>query len=223
MFVSAVVPAAGLGLRLNKSLPKPLVGLNKKPIFIHTLHILSRHPEIKEIVLVVSRRSWAATRRYLKQYRIGKIKELVIGGSRRRDSVRNGLRRVSGRADLVLIHDAVRPFVELKMISRLIKEAKKSGAAVLGVPVKPTLKEVNARGQVIRTLKRQGVYEIQTPQVFRRNLIINAYKRFPKTAAVDDAYLVEKLGRRVSLVLGSYFNIKITTLEDLVFARSLLR
>ena len=241
MFVSAIVPAAGLGLRLNpvrntilpkdrtkisngvnRLLPKPLVSLNKKPIFIRTLSTLSRHPDVKEIILVVSSRSLNSTKRYLKKYRIRKIKELVIGGLRRRDSVQKGLSRVSSRADLVLIHDAVRPFIELNMISRVIEEAKRSRAAILGVPIKSTVKEIDARSRVVRTLKREQLYEIQTPQVFQRDLIINAYRKFPNLAAVDDASLVERLGIKVAVVFGSYFNIKITTPEDLVFARSLL-
>ena len=222
MFVSAIVPAAGFGLRLNRPLPKTLVNLDKKPIFIHTLSVLSRHPNIKEIILVVSSRSLNSTKRYLKKYRIKKVKQLVIGGLRRRDSVQKGLSKVSSQADLVLIHDAVRPFIELSVISRVLKEAQRSKAAILGVPIKSTVKEIDARSRVIRTLRREQLYEIQTPQVFQRDLIINAYRKFPNLAAVDDAALVEKLGIRVAVVFGSYFNIKITTPEDLVFARSLL-
>ena len=223
MFVSAIVPAAGSGLRLNRPLPKPLVKFNKRPIFIHTLSILSRHPDIKEIILVVSSQTLDLTKRYLKKYRIAKIKALVIGGARRRDSVQSGLKWVSRQADLVLIHDAARPFIKLNMISRGIKEAKKSGAAILGVPVKSTVKEITAGSKVLRTLRRERLYEIQTPQVFKRDLIINAYKRFPNLGAVDDSSLVERLGRQVAVVPGSYCNIKITTPEDLVFARAIFK
>ena len=223
MFVSAIVPAAGLGLRLNRPLPKPMVSLNKKPIFIHTLNILSSHPNIKEIILVVSPDALDLAAGYLKKYRTRKIKELVIGGPRRRDSVQNGLRQISHKADLVLIHDAVRPFIELDMISRVIQQADKSGAAILGVPIKSTVKEIGKRRIVTKTLRREHLYEIQTPQVFKRDLIINAYKKFPNVAAVDDASLVERLGSKVVVVFGSYFNIKITTPEDLIFARAILR
>ena len=223
MFVSAIVPAAGYGLRLNSPIPKLLISLNNKPIFVHTLSILSLHPDIKEIILVVSRDTLDSTKRYLKKYQIKKIKELVIGGARRRDSVQNGLKWISRQADLVLVHDVARPFIDLGMISRVILEAKKSGSAILGVPVKPTVKEINADNSVVRTLNRERLYEIQTPQVFQRDIIINAYKKFPNMTAVDDASLVEKLGRQVVVVLGSYFNIKITTPEDLIFARSILQ
>jgi 2-C-methyl-D-erythritol 4-phosphate cytidylyltransferase len=223
MFVSAIVPAAGSGLRLRSSLPKPLVSLNKKPIFIHTLSSLNRHPDIKEIILVVSGNTVGAITQCLKRYKIKKVKELVIGGAARCDSVRNGLKRVSHRAELVLIHDAVRPIIESNMISRIIKEAKKTGAAILGVPIKPTVKEVDMRNRVVRTLRRENVYEIQTPQVFRKDIIINAYKKFSNLRAVDDASLVERLGKTVKVVFGSYFNIKITTPEDLVFARAILK
>ncbi len=222
MFVSAVVPAAGYGLRLRSPIPKPLVRLNKKPILIHTLSNLSRHANIKEIILVVSAQTRDSVRNYIKKYRFENIKELVVGGQRRRDSVSNGLGYVSGRSDLILIHDAVRPFIELEHLNRVIEAAERTGAAVLGLPVKSTVKEVNVRGVVVKTLKRERIYEIQTPQVFQRDLIISAYKKFPHINAVDDASLVERLGRQVAVVPGSYFNIKITTPEDLVFAEAIL-
>jgi len=223
MFVSAIVPAAGLGFRLGEVVPKPVVKLGRIPIFIHTLSALSRHPDIKEIILVVSQDIFKQASGYLKKYRIRKIKELVIGGLSRRDSVQNGLGYVSGKAKLVLIHDAVRPFIELNLISRVIQEAKISGAAVLGVPINSTVKEINRKARVIRTLKREYLYEIQTPQVFQRDLIVNAYKKFPGVQASDDAFLVEKTGKRVKVVFGSYFNIKITTPEDLVLAKAILK
>jgi 2-C-methyl-D-erythritol 4-phosphate cytidylyltransferase len=242
MFVSAIVPAAGSGLRLNpvrnttkplggtkisngvnRGLPKPLVKINKKPIFIHTLNTLSRHPDIKEIILVVSGDSLGSARQELKKYRIRKLRDIVIGGPRRSDSVRNGLKLVSSKGSLVLIHDGVRPFIGLGLISRVIKEAEKSGAAIPGVPIKSTVKRINAKSRVIKTLRRQRLYEIQTPQVFQRDLIIDAYREFPNAAAVDDSSLVERLGKRVVVIFGSYFNIKITTPEDLVFAKAILR
>ena len=109
------------------------------------------------------------------------------------------------------------------MISRVIKQAAKSGAAILGVPIKSTVKEIGARNRISRTLRRERLYEIQTPQVFQRELIINAYEKFPNVSAVDDASLVERLGKQVVVVLGSYFNLKITTPEDLVFAHAILK
>ncbi len=223
MFVSAIVPAAGYGLRLRKLLPKPLVSLNKKPIFIHTLNRLNRHPDIKEIILVVSRKTLRSISRNIKKYRINKVKELVIGGATRCQSVRNGLKRVSGEAELVLIHDAVRPFIEAGVISRAINKAKKTGAAIAGIPVKPTIKEISRANTVIKTLKRGSLFEIQTPQVFQKELIVDAYRRFFNSKAVDDSSLVERSGKRVAVVMGSYFNIKITTPEDLVFARAILQ
>ncbi|MFC1658212.1 2-C-methyl-D-erythritol 4-phosphate cytidylyltransferase [Candidatus Omnitrophota bacterium] len=223
MFVSAVVPAAGFGLRLGEALPKPLVSLQGKPIFIRTLEVLNRHPDIKEIILVVSRNALEATKRSLKKYRFRKVGEVVLGGARRSDSVRNGLKCISPRASLVLVHDAARPFVGLEMISRVIKEAVKCKAAIPGLPVKSTIKELSAGGRVRRTLARERLYEIQTPQVFQRELIIKAYKKFSHYAAADDASLVERLGVKVSVVAGSYSNIKITTPEDLIFARTILK
>ena len=222
MFVSAIVPAAGLGLRLGSTVSKPLVRLDKKPIYLHTLKILNQHPDIKEIILAVSERNSDAIKKSLGRASLKKVKAVVLGGSRRRDSVENALARVSVNADLVLIHDAVRPFIALDLVSRVIRSAAKSGAAVLGVPVKSTIKEIDKKDAVIRTLNRDCLYEIQTPQVFRRELIMNAFKKFRNVACFDDASLVERLGNRVEVVMGSYLNIKITTREDLLFARAII-
>jgi len=223
MYVSAIVASGGLGLRMASRVPKPLVKLGRKPIFIHTLNILSRHPEIKEIILVVSSRAMREALRQIKEHRIKKIKTVVLGADKRRGSVENGLACISKRAELVLIHDAVRPFIDSGMISSLITAAKKTGACVLGVPVKPALKKVDAKGWVVSTLNRKQICEIQTPQVFKKSILLRAFKKFPQLDAFDDASLVEKMDKRVAVVLGSYFNIKITTPEDMVFARAILK
>ena len=222
MFVSVIVAAAGLGLRLNKFKPKPLIKLKNKPIFVHTLDALIPNPNIKEIILVVSQNILGSTKRYLNKYKLRKIKHIVIGGSRRCDSVKNALGYVSPCANLIMIHDAVRPFIEKDLISRVINKAARSGAAIPAVAIKSAIKEIDSKQRVIKTLKRDKIYEVQTPQVFKRALIINAYRSFSKTQAVDDSTLVERLGKKVSVVLGSYLNIKITTAEDLIFARSIL-
>ncbi|MBL7081229.1 MAG: 2-C-methyl-D-erythritol 4-phosphate cytidylyltransferase [Candidatus Omnitrophica bacterium] len=224
MFVSAIVVAAGFGLRLNSSIPKPLVRLRDKPIFLYSLSILDSHPEIREIILVVSRGNLSKFERCLKKRPLEKIKKLVFGGARRTDSVKSGLRYVSKNSDFVLIHDACRPFIDSAMVSRLTRETRDSGAAVLGIPLKATIKELDKRGYVRRTLRRENLYEIQTPQVFAKDLILKAYKkRLRRSYVTDDAMLIEKLGLKVKVIPGSYFNIKITTPEDLVFAEAILK
>lgn len=237
MNVEAIVPAAGLGLRLGAGLPKPLVKIAHRPILIHTLCALSESKSIKRIILAVNREHLDKFRGVLKRFPVRKIIDLVLGGASRRESVENCLKQVAGDTDIILVHDAVRPFVSKDLIDRLLKEAKGKPAVISGVPVKATIKEVAGhRPQaaprprlvqadifVKKTLKRENLWEIQTPQVFRRELLLEAYKKYPKIAAADDASLVERLGVKVKVIRGSYFNIKITTPEDLIIAQAIAK
>lgn len=226
MYVSAIVLAAGRGLRFKSKIPKPLIEINSQPVIIYSLNALSRNPEIKDIILVVNRKNLRGIARTIKKYRIPKIKEIVLGGKERQDSVVKGLQSIDPKTGLVLIHDAVRPFIDKRIISSVIKEAKKSQAAIVGVPVKGTIKEVVMRHALCvarKTIDRRNLWEIQTPQVFKKDLILAAYKKFGKSKVTDDAMLVEKMGVKVSIVRGSYKNIKITTPEDLIIARAIAR
>ncbi len=230
MHVTAILLAAGKGQRFKSLISKPLVKLGECPIINYSLKVLNRHPLVKDIILVVNSANKKAMLALVKKSGYKKISSLVPGGARRQDSVFNALKKVSASSDLVMIHDSARPFVKAEEISILIARAKRSGAAILGVPVKATIKEVTlpvrpagSRLVVKRTLDRENLWEIQTPQVFDRDLIIKAYQRFGKIDVTDDAALIEKLGKRVELVLGSYENIKITAPEDLITAKSILR
>jgi len=135
--------------------------------------------------------------------------------------VYNGLKKISADTDWVLIHDSARPFIDRKSITKVISTAKKTGAAILAVPVKATIKSIKATGFVNTTLERSNLWEIQTPQVFKKELILEAYKKYSKIKVTDDASLVERLGKKVKIVLGSQENIKITTKEDLVLAQAI--
>lgn len=223
MYVTAIVVAAGKGLRLKSKTSKPLIKIGSQPIIIYSLNTLSKHPSIKNIIVVANRRNLLDIRSKIKEYRIGKIKDVVLGGEARKDSVAKGLEAMDNRTDLVLIHDGVRPFIDKGMVSSAIKAAKRYKAAIVGVPVKATIKEINSSLIVKKTLNRNNVWEIQTPQVFKKDLILKAYRRFGNAHVTDDCQLVEKLGVKVSVVLGNYNNIKITTPEDLVIARALAR
>ena len=237
MYVTAIVLAAGRGLRLKSRIPKPLVKINYKSIIFYCLNTLSKHPEIKDIIVVVNSKNQKDILSKIIQYKIGKIKAVVGGGKRRQDSVINGLKVMDRNTDLVLIHDGVRPFIDKKGVSAVIREAKRSGAAILGVPVKATIKSVKCpmpagrqevssvkdKFIVKKTLNRDSLWEIQTPQVFKKELILKAYKKIGNIDVTDDAVLAEKLGAKVSVVLGSYNNIKITTPEDLVIARTIAK
>jgi len=221
--LSAIILAAGQGRRLNTSVPKPLVKVGNFPAIVYSLRSLSRHPDIDEIIVVVSAGNQQAITKALKNYSFKKIKAFVLGGARRQDSVDNGLKVVSPNSDWVLIHDCARPFIDRKSITRVIQAAKKTGAAILGIPVKATIKSVKAGLLVDRTVDRTNLWEIQTPQVFKTELILQAYKKYSRGDVTDDASLVEKAGKKVQVVLGSDENIKITTNVDLLFAKEIAR
>jgi 2-C-methyl-D-erythritol 4-phosphate cytidylyltransferase len=230
MYTIAIIPAAGYGLRLKNRVLKPLIKIEGIPILVYTLKAVTQHPLIKEVVVVVNQSNIRAIESNIKRYRINKISDIVLGGDTRRISVENGLRAVGSKADLVLIHDAVRPFIKQSVISKVIDEARRTGAAIVGVPVKATIKKVAgcrspvAGGLIVeKTVDRSSLWEIQTPQVFRKDLILKAYKRYKDINVTDDAILIERLGVKVSLVMGSYENIKITTPEDLVIAEAICK
>jgi 2-C-methyl-D-erythritol 4-phosphate cytidylyltransferase len=182
------------------------------------VRIFETAPSVDEIWLVLPRgrlKDAAALRR-----RYGKLRGAVAGGPERGDSVRRGLRRIGG--GIVLVHDAARPLVPAEVIERVTRAARRHGAAVPALPVGDTLKRAGRGGQVVRTLARSGVWAAQTPQGFRVEVLRRAYAGAARRAT-DDASLVERLGRRVTLVEGSPLAFKITRPEDLRLARLLAR
>jgi 2-C-methyl-D-erythritol 4-phosphate cytidylyltransferase len=232
--VSAILLAAGRGERFKSRVPKPLVRLGSKPIVIYSLETLSRHPSIKDVIVVANDKNSREITQKIVQYGIRKVRRVVRGGKRRQDSVLHALCVLENGADLVLIHDAARPFIDKDMVSRLIKQANAFGAAITGVPIKATVKKaaksparlagkVTSPWIVEKTIERDNLWEIQTPQVFKKDLIVRAYQRFARQNVTDDAMLVEKMGKRVVVVPGSYDNIKITTPEDLVIGEAIAR
>ncbi len=229
MRVAAIVVAAGSGKRLGSKVHKPLVKVAGSPLVIHCLKALNAHDGIKDIVLVANAANHSALLSAVKRYRISKVSSVVLGGARRQDSVYCGLKAVRADAGLVLIHDAGRPFINRGILSAVIKEAARTGAAIAAVPVKATIKEVVRhpssviRGQtfVKKTLDRDKLWEVQTPQVFRKEIILEAYNRYGGKTVTDDAALVERLGKKVSLVMAAYSNIKVTTPEDLIIAEAI--
>lgn len=221
--ITALVPAAGTGMRMNLDLIKPLVQIQEKPIIIYTLEALEAHPSIDEIILIFKKEGLVQARALVKEYNIKKVSRVIGGGSTRKESVRNGLEVVDSKTKFVLIHDGVRPFIDQASITRVIEAARNHGAAILGVPVKSTIKKIQANSEVDTTIKRENLWEIQTPQVFERELIQKAYLSASKHAVPDDAALVELMGKKIKVVMGSYFNIKITTQEDLIFADAIAK
>ncbi|MFH0771503.1 MAG: 2-C-methyl-D-erythritol 4-phosphate cytidylyltransferase [Candidatus Omnitrophota bacterium] len=224
MKTSVIVAAGGKGERLGSKVHKPFVLLGKEPILAYALRALDSSNRVNEIILVVNEFDLLKGRSLVKKIGIKKIKDITAGGKRRMDSVNNGLFRVSPDTDYVMVHDGCRPFVDDKIISETIQAAEIFGGAIAVAPVKPTIKEIEKGGFVVTTLKREFLVEVQTPQVFRKDILVRAYERAlrEETEATDDSSLVEALGVKVKVIKGSYKNIKITTPEDLKYAKALL-
>ncbi len=228
MQASAIVPAAGSGSRIQKRLsthlPKPYLMLGAMPILARTLISLQDVPEIREIIVACHPKYRKSVLNIRSKYAIHKLKRVVRGGKTRTDSVYQALKCVSRRIPYVLVHDGVRPFISSHTVHKFLHEVgrKQSHASVLGRPVVPTVKEVK-RGAIVRTLERVHLWEIETPQVFKKRLFEQAYRAYYRKPfqATDDASLVEALGERVSVFPIREHNMKVTTLEDLQTAQKL--
>lgn len=222
MKVTCIVPAAGKGKRLKSGRDKVFVNLGGEPLLSRTLKALHGCPFIDSIIVVVSANKIKSCERLARKYGLKKVKNIIRGGRRRFDSVREGLKEAKD-TDFVLIHDGARPFIEQDLVAKVFGAAKKYGAALCATPSKQTLKSVTGELFVDGTPERKYIWEAQTPQAFRRDLIVKAYRKARKNSATDDAMLVERLGHRVKIVQGSPRNIKITTPEDLKLAEALIR
>jgi 2-C-methyl-D-erythritol 4-phosphate cytidylyltransferase len=221
MKVSVIVPAAGRGTRFGGRQNKIFERLDNRPVFIRTLELFVNREDVIQTILVVSE----ADREVLKERYAGNIGlmgvQLAAGGAERVDSVRNALAMVDPAADFVAVHDAVRPCVSSLWIDAVFAEAGKTGAAILAYPIHGTMKKVSEAMVIDETVPRTGLWQAQTPQVFRRDLLEKAYVN-PAAGATDDAMLVEALGHPVSVVLGDPRNIKVTTPGDLALATAVI-
>jgi 2-C-methyl-D-erythritol 4-phosphate cytidylyltransferase len=206
--------------------PKVFLPMGGAPLLARTLAPFEACPGVAEIIVLappgdgVRMAAEAAAR-----FQIRKISRIIPGGAERQDSVYRGLKALGPQTDLVLIHDGARPFVTPDLIDRVAAETRASRAAVAAVPVRDTIKEVGGDLRVLKTLNREGLWEIQTPQGFHYALLLEAYERAFRDGfyGTDDAALVERLGVEVKVVPGSRFNLKITTPEDLVLGEALLQ
>jgi 2-C-methyl-D-erythritol 4-phosphate cytidylyltransferase len=221
--LGVVVVAAGKGARMGSKESKQYLPLQDKPILVHTLEIFQKITKVTSIVLVVGESDRQRCEHYVIQYNLTKVRAVIPGGSERQSSVLKGLYALPQCIDWVLIHDGVRPFVAEEQVMACWKQAQIDGAAVLAVPVKDTIKIVNADGYIESTPNRRSLWAIQTPQAFRLSQIIAAHERAVADDFIgtDDAMLLERMGGTVAVVEGSYDNIKITTPEDLVWAEYL--
>ncbi|UIO42769.1 MULTISPECIES: 2-C-methyl-D-erythritol 4-phosphate cytidylyltransferase [Brevibacillus] len=223
MSTGVVIVAAGSGKRMGGQRNKLWLPLAGEPILAHTVRLFATHPDIDEVVLVVSEADHAEVMTLISAEKLTVV--VTMGGAERQDSVRNGLASLSANCDYVLVHDAARPFVTRKQISDMIKQVQQDQATIMAVPVKDTIKVVGVNGLVESTPARESLWAVQTPQAFRMSLLREAHQAAGEAGKLgtDDAMLVEWLGHPVSIMQGSYENIKITTPDDLWFGEEILR
>jgi len=227
MKVTAIVPSAGTGERIQHRLKKPYISLLGQPILAHTLKVLNSVSAINQIIVpVYPGEENFCEKEVVKKMSLTTEVKIVAGGETRQESVRKALGFLPGGCDIVLIHDSARPLISRSMIKDSIEATKTKRATAMGVPVKDTITIVSKDDQTIaKTLARDSLYLIQTPQTFERDLIVNAHQiaLHDGFKGTDDASLVERLGIPVTVITGSYTNIKITTKEDLLSAEAIMR
>ena len=221
MKVGAIIPAAGRGKRIGTSVPKQFLEIQGKPLLHHTLTVFASCKLIDYVVLVMPRADVDEIGKdWLNKYAI--VREVVVGGEQRQDSVYNGFNSLEEGTDIVVVHDGVRPFTTPQMIIATVEAAQQHGAAITAIPVSDTVKQA-ADGFVKQTVSRDGLWRVQTPQAFQCGLLQQAFKKAKKDSyyGTDEGSLVEYLGERVKIVPGSEVNIKITRKEDIVLGESL--
>ena len=221
----AIIPAGGAGKRMGGGVPKQYLSLAGVPILVHTLRVFQCSPLIDEILLVVPKKDIPDVQRDLvRRYSISKVALVVPGGRERQDSVANALAHLRDEHELIVIHDGVRPFVTEALIERVVAGATEFGSVTVGVPIRDTVKMVDASGEVVKTVSREGLWQTQTPQAFRREVILAAYRKAEMDGfyGTDDASLVERTGIPVRMISGDGDNIKVTMPEDMARGEMIL-
>lgn len=213
-----IIPAAGIGKRMEAGKPKQYLLLQGKPLLCHTLDIFRNY---ENLMLVVEAEMQAQVQEDIIQaFDFPKTWKVIAGGNQRQDSVYEGMKQLPSSCTLVCVHDAVRPFIKPEQVEALFAHAEKTGAVILAARVKDTLKRANEENHITATVDRSSLWRAQTPQVFQFSLLKKAFEDAyaNKVYGTDDATLVERLGHVVSLFEGNDFNLKLTTPEDLEIA-----
>jgi len=218
-----VLPAAGSGKRMGAGQNKLFLKLRSIPILIHTLRVFEQDSTCTEIWLAVKPEERETIQRMLEEFNITKVKGMPTGGAERQHSV-NACVQASLGANLILVHDAARPFIEPNVIKELTNRAFETGAAIAGVKVKDTMKKVH-NGIIEETVDRDQLWMIQTPQAFRYDILAKAQKQAEQDQflGTDESMLVERLGYPVHIVESTYDNVKMTTQEDLLIGEAILQ
>ncbi|WP_069999889.1 2-C-methyl-D-erythritol 4-phosphate cytidylyltransferase [Cellulosilyticum sp. I15G10I2] len=224
--VSVVIVAGGSGKRMGLAIKKQYILLKEKEILAHTIEAFENCEFINEIILVVAEEDIDYVQENIViRYDLNKVKKIAAGGSERQDSVYNGLLKVDRDTNYVMIHDGARPFISKKVILNCLKKAKETGASIVAVPVKDTIKICDTKThQVEQTPNRDTLWAVQTPQIFSFELLMKAYQHAKANhlQVTDDSMIVEALGKEVYITQGEYTNIKVTTAEDLIIAEAIL-
>ena len=221
----AIIAAAGAGTRMASDRPKQFLLLAGTPVIFHTLKVFEECDSIDEVIVVLPAAESAGFLSLAGKYGVRKVTRVVPGGATRADSVKRGLLAIrAATAEIVVVHDGVRPFVTVAEIDNTVAAAKSDGAAILVAPVTDTIKEVSGP-RIVRTADRSVLRRALTPQCFRYELLREAYQHADVSdpSLTDESALVEQLGKPVSIVEGSARNIKITTAEDLLIAEAILK
>lgn len=222
---TAIIVGAGRGERMGANTDKAFLSLGPRPLVAYSMMAFEACPEIRQIVLVVRRDRIEAAKNMAQMFGISKLRTVVAGGAHRQDSVRKGLAELPPETRYVTIHDAARPLVTPALISETVKCAHKHGSGVAGRRMVDTVKLVEKAPVISRTVDRDQLWTVQTPQTFRLDLLRQAYARLAETGAVvtDDAAALEQIGASVRLVEWAPVNLKVTIAEDLAVAAALLR
>jgi 2-C-methyl-D-erythritol 4-phosphate cytidylyltransferase len=219
---AVIVPAAGQSSRFGDSRrKKPFIELKGRPVWVRAVEVFSNRDDVKQLLIVVSPEDIDFFKEKFQANLAFMAVEIVAGGKQRADSVKNALARVKADIDFVAVHDAARPLMVKQWIDKVFTAAEQSGAAIPATPISSTIKRVE-NGRIVETVPRDKLWAAQTPQVFRRQLLLDAYSRWDGSEATDEANLVERIGHPVTIVEGSPLNIKITTQEDFKMAEALL-
>jgi 2-C-methyl-D-erythritol 4-phosphate cytidylyltransferase len=221
---AVILPAAGRSSRFqDKNYKKPFAPLEGRAVWIHAAERFINRNDVSQVILVIAKEDREQFNfKFASNVAILGI-EVVEGGAERADSVQNALARVKPDTDFICVHDAARPCLTDAWVDKVFETAERTGAAIFAIPVAGTLKRVGKDSTIEETVSRTGLWEAQTPQVFRRDLLLEAYAKRGGFQATDEAQLVERLGKNVVVVPGSAINLKITTREDLRLAEQALK
>lgn len=225
MNCTVIIPAGGTGTRMGADIPKQFLELDGKPLIIHTLEMFEEIDEINSVVISLHKEWHQFVNENLKKYNISKVKEMVYSGEKRQDSVFNAIKtQTVFNSDVILVHDAVRPFTSKELILKVIEEAEETGAVIPAIDTKDTIKERTPKNFVLKTFLRSNLCNAQTPQGYWYDVLYSAYTNAEKNSftGTDSSSLVEYNGYKVTIVDGEEENFKITSPFDFHLAELML-